>query len=164
MSSYPDYGKAPPEYLLTVTEFIAGLAPDERHLLVDKRLGIAAKCRFLPSVGDMAELLLADKTRREQFRPAHTTYRRLEFDADPPMEPLDHRRRVVAETLGYDPQDRRGRSMPSPENVAAATAAVSRFDEARAAGEPLPLKTPAAPASEYLKELLWEQDYGERLD
>lgn len=54
---FPDYGKASPEYVLTLTEFVASLSPQEIALITDPKSGIAARCKFLPAIFDFAEIL-----------------------------------------------------------------------------------------------------------
>jgi len=53
---YPDYAKAPAEYLATVTELLAGY-PDWLLLrLADTRNGIASRSSWLPTVADITKL------------------------------------------------------------------------------------------------------------
>jgi hypothetical protein len=168
LSNYPDYGKASPEYLLAFAEYLAGLSFGELEIVINPRTGVAARCKFLPSIADIVDCLKAEadrleeeRNRKNQFKSAHTTYRRFDFDNDPPMPPPETRKEQVMRELGYDPEDNRGKYKPSAEEVAAATAAVERMDEAVAQGKPPPLKTPPRPASKYLKALLARQDAGE---
>jgi hypothetical protein len=69
MSAFPDYGKAPPEYLLTMTELIAGYPENIQQHICDPRSGIASRENFLPSVKkiiDFAqEVITASKFRHQ---------------------------------------------------------------------------------------------------
>lgn len=71
MSAFPDYGKAPPEYLLTMTELIAGYSEDVQRHICDPRAGIASRESYLPSVKkviDFAAEILTDQRNREFVR------------------------------------------------------------------------------------------------
>lgn len=52
-SSYPDYGKAPKEYLATVIDYLATLPPYVLNALADKRLGIATKSTYMPTIAEI---------------------------------------------------------------------------------------------------------------
>lgn len=56
LSCFPDYGKAPPEYLLRMTELLASYPPEVQERLVDLRRGIPGRCRFLPTLADIVEM------------------------------------------------------------------------------------------------------------
>lgn len=69
MSAFPDYGKAPPEYLLTMTELIAGYPENVQQYICDLRSGIASRENFLPSVKkimDFAQEVIAASKFRHQ--------------------------------------------------------------------------------------------------
>ena len=106
LSSYPDYGRAPAEYLLTLTEFVAGLTEIEKSIVFDWKNGVTARTKFLPTIADMTEVINEFTAKRKQFEPAHTAYRRFEPEAPLPPEEtdLERRKRVVQELLGYNPQ------------------------------------------------------------
>lgn len=96
-------------------------------MVTNPATGIATVSRYLPSVADIHDFLRKEQARHEQYRP-HTFYKKLEsFDVEQP--PLERRKQVVMETLGYNPQDRKGRglepeyAMPlNPDMVAAVSA------------------------------------------
>lgn len=70
LSAYPDYGKASPEYLLSVTELLATFEPWLMEKLSNHRTGIPAKAEFLPTlavIGEMADRLLADQVKFERY-------------------------------------------------------------------------------------------------
>jgi len=64
MSAFPDYGKAPPEYLLTITELIAGYADAVQKHICDTRSGIPSRENFLPSAKKIMDF--ADEVIRHQ--------------------------------------------------------------------------------------------------
>lgn len=55
LSRYPDYGKAPPEYLASIAELLADMPPENLRVMTDKHIGISAKCKFLPTHADFVE-------------------------------------------------------------------------------------------------------------
>jgi hypothetical protein len=66
LSAFPDYGKSPPEYLLTMTELVATYPEHVQRAVCDIKTGIASKEDFLPSskkITDFAEKLLADEAK-----------------------------------------------------------------------------------------------------
>ena len=136
LSSYPDYGKAPPDYLVAMAECLAGLTTEEFSVVTNPSTGIATVSRFLPCVADIHEFLRKEQARHEQFKP-HTHYRRLEpFDVEQP--PLERRKQVVMETLGYNPQDRKSKRMESeyampldPKMVEAVTASFEAAQDSK---------------------------------
>lgn len=48
MAVFPDYGKAAPEYLLTVTELLASYPVEVQRAVCDPKTGIVAGREFLP--------------------------------------------------------------------------------------------------------------------
>lgn len=72
LSSYPDYGKAPAEYLLSMTELLASYPENIIARLADLRTGIASRTSYLPTVHDVTKLanefLDADLQRRKAPR------------------------------------------------------------------------------------------------
>lgn len=105
LSNYPDYGKAPPEYLLTLSETLASLTTSEMVWLCDANDGLATVCKYLPTTADIHDFLKAKRAKAEQFKPAHTHYRKLNEDHGPWEAETDFERkkRIVRELLGYDP-------------------------------------------------------------
>lgn len=146
LSNYPDYGKAPPEYLLTLSETLAGLTTSEIVWLCDANDGLATVCKYLPTTADIHDFLKAKRAKAEQFKPAHTAYRKLNEDHGPWEAETDFERkkRVVQELLGYDPMK------------------VTKAPLRDLVGKDIPkdasqLKTPAAPPSKYLLAIIEEQ-------
>lgn len=56
LACYPDYGKAPPEYLLAVTELLSGYDDYVLTELSDLRRGVVARCAFLPTIADIVKM------------------------------------------------------------------------------------------------------------
>lgn len=150
LGAYPDYGKAPPEYIVGFAEALSYLSPDELAVVLHPKEGVATRCQYLPTIADIHAVLRDAKARREQFKPAHTNYRRLNEDAGPWDQETDFERkkRVVMECLGYNPDDQ-GR--PAEKRTFTAP------DEATVRN--LKLKTPPAGPSPYLIALLQEQGW-----
>jgi hypothetical protein len=147
MANYPDYGKAPPEYLLSMTETMAALTEEEIVWLSDRREGLATVCKYIPTPADIHEFLKAKRAKAEQFKPAHTHYRKLNEDHGPWEAETDFERKkhVVRDLLGYDP------------------AKVTKAPLRDLVGKEIPkdasqLKTPALPASEFLLKRIEEMD------
>lgn len=69
MSSFPDYGKAPPDYMVALMECLTWLSPEEMGWVMDPRNGLATTTKFLPTPGDVHEFLRAKRERAEQFKP-----------------------------------------------------------------------------------------------
>lgn len=103
---YPDYSKSPPDYLAAIVSILSTYPRHTQNRLADLKTGIPGKCTYLPTVADIVKLAES----YESARPSHTFYKKFEPD-NFKEEPLDHRKRVVMETLGYNPQDRKGRGM-----------------------------------------------------
>lgn len=96
LKSYPDYGKAPAEYLLAVTELLAGYPQEVRERLADLRTGIASRCKFLPSIAEIVEMAEEPQRIREQFSPP-TAYKKFppapDYDESP--EEMERRRGFI---------------------------------------------------------------------
>jgi hypothetical protein len=106
LASYPDFGKAPPAYGVTITEALAELTPEELGWITDRSSGLATVCKFLPSVGDIHEFLRCRRELRDRFKPAHTAYKMLAPDRSPEQLSAEQRRQIVLDKLGYNPNDR----------------------------------------------------------
>jgi hypothetical protein len=156
LSSYPDYGKAPPEYLLSVTEFIAFRSAEEQEALAHPLSGIATKCKFLPTLADMNEFLDARAKRLNTRATGYKYFKRGEGD---PLDIADAERRKtqVMETLGYDPAKPRPTKLTPLDRGIMDAIEHDRWSSAD-------LKTPAKPASAELKALLKEQGYPQPVD
>jgi hypothetical protein len=74
LSCYPDYNKAPPEYIDNIIGLLAGYDEEICIRLSDLRTGIASRCVFLPTIADLVamatELDLA-RRKRDFDRYAH---------------------------------------------------------------------------------------------
>jgi hypothetical protein len=55
LSRYPDYGKAPPEYLAGISQLLSTMSDDVLRTMTDPRIGISAKHKFLPTQADIVE-------------------------------------------------------------------------------------------------------------
>ena len=139
LSNYPDYGKAPPEYLLTLSETLAGLTTSEMVWLCDANDGLATVCKYLPTTADIHDFLRARRAKAEQFKPAHTAYRKLTEEHGPweAKTDFERKKRVVKELLGYDPM---GAANASKRELVNPTAAEVEFTVSA-------LKTVARPIS-----------------
>lgn len=66
LSAFPDYGKSPPEYLLTMTELVGSYPEHIQKKICDVKTGVASKENYLPSaknITDMAEKLLSEEAK-----------------------------------------------------------------------------------------------------
>lgn len=157
LSGYPDYGKAPREYLLSVSEFIAHQPPELQAAMAHPTTGVASKCRFLPTIADLRQFI---DDRRSMFSctDGDSGYKRFRPGEDdtPRMEPLERRKAAVIEALGYDPAKIRApvRKPLEPgirDAIEDGSWSVSM------------LKSPPRPPSRELIQLLTEQGYFEQL-
>lgn len=148
LSSFPDYGKEPVEYTVTIAEALSYLSEADLALIADPARGLATKCTYLPTVGEIHKFLAAERAKADQFRPAHTPYRRFSSAADEPLADADveRRKRLVRDLLGYDPQKSHTKQQPAFQTIG--------LDAFADAGS---LKTPPRPASPELLELLQRQ-------
>jgi hypothetical protein len=108
LSGFPDYGKAPPEYVVNLAESLSYLNDEELAVVLHPLNGVLARTKFLPTFADIAAVLQDHKNRQEQFKPAHTQYKRLADERGPWDEETDWERkaRVVQDLLGYNPLER----------------------------------------------------------
>jgi hypothetical protein len=142
LSGFPDYGKAPPEYVVNLAESLSYLNEEELAIVLHPLNGVAARTKFLPTFADITAVLQDHRNKQEQFKPAHTTYRKLDEETGPWDKETDYERkaRVVKELLGYNPS-------PSAQQTEAKRELVPPTAEDLAN---LKLKTPPAPPSKYL--------------
>lgn len=82
MTSYPDYGKAPPEYGVNLTEYLSYLNDDEIAIVMHPKHGITARSTYLPTNADIQALLREHEEKRTQFQ-SRTTYQRFKSVCDP---------------------------------------------------------------------------------
>jgi hypothetical protein len=142
MRGRPDYGKESPDYAVGFTESLSYLSDEELGWVTDPREGLGTVCKFLPTAADLHEFLRNKRAKMEAFKPAHTTYRRLNEETGPWDKETDYERkaRVVRELLGYNPS-------PGAQQKEAKRELVPPTAEDLAN---LKLKTPPAPPSKYL--------------
>lgn len=55
LACYPDFGKAPPEYAVNLIDVLATYPEKMLVKFCDLRTGIAARCRYLPTIADIVE-------------------------------------------------------------------------------------------------------------
>jgi hypothetical protein len=70
ISCFPDYGKAPKEYLLNLVAVLADYPEDVQEALADRKTGIPSKVQFLPTIAvivEMADTLMAAKAKAARF-------------------------------------------------------------------------------------------------
>jgi hypothetical protein len=147
----PDYGKESTEYAVGLTETLSYLTEEELSWLTNPRDGLATVCKFLPTAADVHEFLRERRAKQEQFKPAHTTYRRLNDESGPWDKETDYERkaRVVKELLGYNPS-------PKAQELEPKRVLVPPTEEDL---RNLKLKTPPAPPSRYLIAMLEAEGY-----
>ncbi len=152
ISSFPDYGKAPPEYVVNLAESLSYLSEVELAVVLHPLNGVAARCKFLPTFADISAVLVEHRAKQEQFAPAHTQYKRLTEARGPWDEETDYERkaRVVKELLGYNPS-------PKAQQMEGAKRVLVPPTEEEVRN--LRLKTPPSPPSEYLLRQLREEGW-----
>lgn len=67
--SYPDYGKAPKPYLLSIAEILSQLSDDVVKAALDLKTGVRSKCAYLPTVADIVKFAEEYIAARDQFKP-----------------------------------------------------------------------------------------------
>lgn len=106
LSAFPDYGKAPPEYVVNLAESLSYLSDEELAIVLHPLNGVVARTKFLPTFADISAVLVEHRAKQDQFKPAHTTYRRLMDEEPGPWDDetdYERKARVVEELLGYNP-------------------------------------------------------------
>lgn len=78
LTSYPDYGKAPPEYGVNLAEYLSYLTEDEIAIVMHPKHGITGRTTYLPTNADIQALLREHEEKRRQFQSHHTHYQRFE--------------------------------------------------------------------------------------
>lgn len=145
MRGRPDYGKESPDYAVGMTETLSYLTEEELAWVTNPRDGlhtVSEFSKFLPQPCDVHEFLRRKRAKMEEFKPAHTVYRRLNGDSGPWDNETDYERKakVVKELLGYNPS-------PKAQQTEAKRVLVPPTEEDL---RNLKLKTPPAPPSKYL--------------
>ncbi len=51
---FPDYGKAPPDYVKSIAEVMGSYPPEVQERLANRIHGIPARCKYLPTCADIA--------------------------------------------------------------------------------------------------------------
>lgn len=92
LGSYPDYGKAPPEYVVNLAEYLSFLTSDEIAVVMHPKTGITARTSFLPTNAQIQDVLREHEEKQSQFQ-SHTHYQRFrstvtEKDAVPDKTPF----------------------------------------------------------------------------
>ena len=87
LSAFPDYGKAPPEYVVNLAESLSYLSEEELAVVLHPLNGVTARTKFLPTFADITAVLQDHRNRQEQFKPAHTPYSRFESVVTPADAP-----------------------------------------------------------------------------
>lgn len=148
MRTRPDYGKETPEYAMGFTESLSYLSDEELAWVTHPREGLHTVCKFLPTAADLFEFIRKKREPFEKFKAFGKTPAEREPEDKPlTRDEVERRRAIVRNTLGYDPVAKHApvkRPLTRPTD-----------DEVRS----LKLTTPAAPVSEELKKLLWQQGY-----
>lgn len=151
LSGYPDYGKAPESYLLSISEFIAYQVPEIQEALACPLTGIATKCKYLPSVADIKQFI---HDRADRLNTRATGHRYLKRgEADPVEVPSAERRKAqVLAALGYDPSITRDLRQPHRPLDPGIIDAIQEGSWSSSS-----LKTPPGPITPELRALLIEQ-------
>lgn len=93
LGSYPDYGKAPPEYVVNLAEYLSFLTPDELGVVMHPKTGITSRTSYLPTNAEIQALLREHEEKQRQFKPSNSGYQRFasvvtEQDARPDKTPF----------------------------------------------------------------------------
>lgn len=78
LTSYPDYGKAPPEYGVNLAEYLSFLTNDEIAVVMHPKTGITSKTPYLPTNAEIQALLREHEERQAKFKPTNSGYQRFE--------------------------------------------------------------------------------------
>lgn len=151
LGGYPDYGKAPPEYLLSITEYLAYLPAEDQEALAHPVSGIASKCTFLPTKAQMAEFL-ADRHKRTNTRATGYRYLKPGEEDEIDIPPAERRKAQVLRELGYDPSISREVRQPRRPLDPGIIDAIQEGSWSSSS-----LKTPPGPITPELRALLIEQ-------
>lgn len=71
LRAFPDYGKAPDGYLLSISELLASYSESIRRKLCDLKTGIPSKTSYLPTIKqitDLADVFIEQEERLEKIR------------------------------------------------------------------------------------------------
>lgn len=78
LTSYPDYGKAPPEYGVNLAEYLSYLTEEEIAAVMHPKTGITSKTTFLPTNAEIQALLREREEQAAKFKPTNSGYQRFE--------------------------------------------------------------------------------------
>lgn len=152
MRGRPDYGKETEEYAAGFTDTLSHLNDEQLAWLTHPTEGLHTVCKFLPTPADVFDFLREKQARLDAVKPSKTTYKKIEDDPDAPWNretDFERKKRVVAESLGYNPEERRA----IHRTVNAKLVPPTRDDL-----DNLKLKTPPGPITPQLRALLEQQD------
>lgn len=88
LKRYPDYGRAPAEYVLAIIEIIASYPITTIEHLADIKIGVSAACKFLPTVADVVECAKVIEMNLQKFAPAREIQRR-------PVDPEEYHAKQI---------------------------------------------------------------------
>ena len=132
MRCFPDYGKAPDGYLLSLAKLLSEYDDDMLAQMVDLKTGVPSQCRFLPTIADITAFAKKIEDVRDAKR-----------ERDRELERLGKRREV--DTTPYRPEQipyisnrpyrQQPSYLPSPEDLKASLEKERQTqDEARRLG------------------------------
>ena len=128
--------------MVNLAESLSYLNEEELAVILHPINGVIARTKFLPTFADISAVLVEHRAKQEQFKPAHTQYKRLTEEQGPWEKETDYERkaRVVKELLGYNPSAKAQQLEPKRELVPPTAEDLRN----------LKLKTPPAPPSREL--------------
>ena len=132
--------------MVNLAESLSYLNEEELAVILHPINGVIARTKFLPTFADISAVLVEHRAKQEQFKPAHTQYKRLTEEQGPWEKETDYERkaRVVKELLGYNPSPKAQQLEPKRELVPPTAEDLRN----------LKLKTPPGPISRQLREKL----------
>jgi hypothetical protein len=113
--SYPDYGRLTDEFVQSFIKAMTVLNGEELALVLNPRTGIVARCKFMPTIAEVHELLREERAKADQFKSHPTSgYSKLPTadDEPDPRPSAAARAKQVRDLLGYNPLDRHARRDP----------------------------------------------------
>ena len=142
LNRYPDYNKGKLEYIGALNEFIASCDYRTQCRLADIMTGISARCKYLPTVADIAELA---REFENKFVSIPTTHRYFAPEVDPPPLSQSARARMqkLVDSLHREQDEHKG-------------FAYRPADEVKSSAD---LKTPDGPISPELRRKLIDEHY-----
>jgi hypothetical protein len=109
LGSYPFLEKVPDDFIATLLEVLTNYPADVVEHLADPNVGIAKKCKFIPTIAEINEAAEQYRNRwgpRER-PPAYRVLNDEPPEPDPRRLQGDDRKAYVKSLLGYDPSDPR---------------------------------------------------------